>query len=220
MRTIKNAAAEKEYTRLIGKCPILTREEEYAAWKRGDTELLVQSQLAWVMRIAITICRQRKFHDTDLAISAGNVALLRSIRDFDGDRGYRLTTFVYRMVVWDVCKEVDRAAIGVGPSKGIKQRRGITISSLPKRDEGLEYDVPAIEDRLIEGEQSLAVRVAVRNALRKLPPHYRVVVRGRMEGKKFAEIAEAEGVTKQAIQQRWDSAVRQLQFILKHTLAA
>lgn len=220
MRTTKNAAAEKEYSRLIGKCPVLTREEEYAAWKRGDTDLLVQSQLPWVMRIAITLCHQKRFRDADLAISAANVALLRSVKKFDGDLGFRLTTFVHRVVFWDVCKEIERAIEGIGPSMHIRKHSSLRTCLIGDNDERIVDDAEFVEDLFVAQESKAAIHSAVKAAVRNLPRLYRVVVRSRLEGKKFAEIAESEGVTKQAVQQRYKSAMKMLKENLSRVYAA
>lgn len=203
-RAPKNACLEDEYSRMIGKCPVLTREQEYEAWKRGDTDLLVRSQLPWVMRIAITVCRRMKYHDIDLAISAGNAALMESVKSFDGDRGFRLTTYVYRLVNWKVRDEIELAKAGCNPSKGVRKRNNVRvvlrsdIQELPIRDESEAMSRTHQRERTIKRVQS---------AVRRLPPHLRIAVQGRLRGLHYSQIAQDEGVTKQAIQQRVKSAM-------------
>ena len=86
------------YLQEIKKFPILTAEEEYALAKKfqdnDDTEAahkLVTSHLRLVAKIAMGY-RGYGLPITDL-ISEGNVGIMRAVKKFDPDKGFRLATY-------------------------------------------------------------------------------------------------------------------------------
>lgn len=86
------------YLRAIKQFPLLSPEEEYMLAKRfavhGDTtaaQKLVTSHLRLVAKIAMGY-RSTKVAMLDL-ISEGNIGLMRAVRKFDPDRGFRLATY-------------------------------------------------------------------------------------------------------------------------------
>lgn len=87
-----------QYLQEIHKFPILTAEEEYQYAKnfqeKGDKEaakMLVQSHLRLVVKIAA------KFKNYGLPVkdlvSEGNVGLVKAVKKFDPDRGFRFSTY-------------------------------------------------------------------------------------------------------------------------------
>lgn len=86
------------YLQEIKKFPILTANEEYMLAKRykehGDTEAahkLVTSHLRLVAKIAMGY-RGYGLPVTDL-ISEGNVGIMKAVKKFDPERGFRLATY-------------------------------------------------------------------------------------------------------------------------------
>ncbi|CAA7620652.1 RNA polymerase sigma factor RpoH [Candidatus Terasakiella magnetica] len=87
-----------KYLRDIKEFPLLEPEEEFMLAKRlvdyGDTEAahrLVTSHLRLVAKIAIGY-RHYGLPVADL-ISEGNIGLMRAVKKFDPDRGFRLATY-------------------------------------------------------------------------------------------------------------------------------
>lgn len=79
----------------------LTREEEIAAWERGDTDALIRSQIEWVLKLSNAACRKFDFNDIEICMAAGMAAVFTSLKDFD-PRTSRLTTWVTRPVKWRI----------------------------------------------------------------------------------------------------------------------
>ena len=86
------------YLQEIKKFPILSAKEEYILAKKyqehGDTEAahkLVTSHLRLVAKIAMGY-RGYGLPITDL-ISEGNVGIMRAVKKFDPDKGFRLATY-------------------------------------------------------------------------------------------------------------------------------
>ncbi|MGE3335242.1 MAG: RNA polymerase factor sigma-32 [Rhodospirillaceae bacterium] len=86
------------YLAAIRKFPMLSKEEEYQLAKRleehGDIEAahkLVTSH----MRLVVKIAMSNRFYGIPLSdlISEGNVGLLRAVKGFEADRGFRLATY-------------------------------------------------------------------------------------------------------------------------------
>lgn len=87
----------ERYIEEISKAPILTEEEEYKYAKlkeQGDVnaaKMLVTSHLRLVVKIA------NKYRSYGLSmmdlISEGNIGLMKAVKEFSIDKGYRLTTY-------------------------------------------------------------------------------------------------------------------------------
>lgn len=86
------------YLAAIRKFPMLSQEEEYMLAKRleehGDIEAahkLVTSH----MRLVVKIAMANRFYGIPLSdlISEGNIGLLRAVKGFEADRGFRLATY-------------------------------------------------------------------------------------------------------------------------------
>lgn len=197
----------RPYSVELGPMPRLTREEEYAAWERGDVQLLAKSQLPYAIQIAVRICNSRKFKDVELAISAANHGLMEALQTFDASRGFRLTTYVTSSVSWAVFREIDRHLRGCGPSLGVQKRRGISMKLVREYDDFLpsnklgEAEVEAMKT------EELAI---LRKCLSYLCPEDRRIVELRMDGAKYADIAQEMGFTKQRAHQRYQSAFAEL----------
>src|SRR6478736_7605734 len=91
-------AGLNRYLAEIKKFPILSPEEEYMLAKRwrehGDTEAaakLVNSHLRLVAKIAMGY-RGYGLPVSEL-ISEGNIGLMRAVKKFEPDRGFRLATY-------------------------------------------------------------------------------------------------------------------------------
>ena len=87
-----------QYLSTIAKYPILNEKEEYMLAKRwqtkGDTKAarkLITSHLRLVAKIAFGY-RGYKLPIEDL-ISEGNVGLMKAVKKFDPERGFRLSTY-------------------------------------------------------------------------------------------------------------------------------
>ena len=101
MRTIGLLTPDKgisEYLASINKFPILSEKEEFMLakrWqKRGDANAarkLITSHLRLVAKIAFGY-RGYKLAIEDL-ISEGNVGLMKAVKKFDPDKGFRLSTY-------------------------------------------------------------------------------------------------------------------------------
>jgi RNA polymerase sporulation-specific sigma factor len=206
---------DNDYKRLLGKCPVLTREEEYEAWKRGDTDLLIRSQLPWVMRIATSVCTKLKFKDRDAVISAANVALMKSVQSFDASKGFKLSTYVFRLAYWASYDEISKS-VNQGQTRGVYKRNPLQFRPLPDMAAEKLYD-DKDDAEVIEYREEIDQLYAV---ISQLPEHYAFVVEGRLQGKTYDEIASECGVTKQAIQQRFHSAKLELKRLLEGKFAA
>ncbi|MGE4063214.1 MAG: RNA polymerase factor sigma-32 [Rhodospirillaceae bacterium] len=86
------------YLAAIKKFPLLSKNEEYYLAKQleehGDIEAahkLVTSHL----RLVVKIARANRFYGVPLSdlISEGNIGLLRAVKGFEADRGFRLATY-------------------------------------------------------------------------------------------------------------------------------
>lgn len=86
------------YLAAIKKFPMLSQEEEYALAKRleehGDIKAahrLVTSH----MRLVVKIAMANRFYGVPVSdlISEGNIGLLRAVKGFEADRGFRLATY-------------------------------------------------------------------------------------------------------------------------------
>jgi RNA polymerase sigma-32 factor len=86
------------YLAAIKKFPLLSKEEEFYLAKRleehGDIEAahkLVTSH----MRLVVKIARANRSYGIPLSdlISEGNIGLLRAVKGFEADRGFRLATY-------------------------------------------------------------------------------------------------------------------------------
>lgn len=89
------------------KAKRLTKEEELAAWERGDKEALLMSQLPFVCKVANRIARERGFDDRDLCVAAGMEGLWCCLERFDPVKnGTRLSTWCSLPVRWAVQKAI------------------------------------------------------------------------------------------------------------------
>lgn len=206
--------SESEYKRLIGDCLTLSREEEFDAWKRGDHDLLIRSQLPWAMKIASDVCRKLKFEDRDSAFSAANLALVKSVQTFDASKGFRLTTYVFRLVYWYVFDEIE-CARNQGKDKEYRKRNPFKVRSLSDDYDHVEGRFDGYES--IDSGEEIAL---LRDAIDLLPEYLSLVIKRRFEGVTYADIASECGVTKQAIQQRYVSAKNALRKLLQGKIAA
>lgn len=87
----------EKYVEEISKAPILTEEEEYRYAKlkeAGDVnaaKMLITSHLRLVVKIA---AKYRNFGIPMMdLISEGNIGLMKAVKEYSVDKGYRLTTY-------------------------------------------------------------------------------------------------------------------------------
>ncbi len=82
---------ENAYRESLYHCKILTREEEIAAFDRGDLNAIVESVLPLIFREAARICRTRPEFLLDV-VSDGNLSLTYAIKSYDAHKA-RFTTW-------------------------------------------------------------------------------------------------------------------------------
>ncbi len=79
------------YRESLYHCKILTREEEIAAFERGDLNAIVESVLPLIFREAARICKSRPEYLLDL-LSAGNSSVVKASKTYDASKA-RFTTW-------------------------------------------------------------------------------------------------------------------------------
>ena len=169
------------YLQEIKKFPILTAEEEFMLAKRfqdhGDTEAahkLVTSHLRLVAKIARGY-RGYGLPITDL-ISEGNLGIMRAVKKFDPDKGFRLATYAmwwiraqiqeYILRSWSLVKIGTTAAqkkLFFNLKKLKNQMKSINEGSLSpenvreiaRRLDIKEAEVTEMDERLYSRDQSL-----------------------------------------------------------------
>lgn len=93
----------RAYLDEIGKVPLLTREEEVKAVERGDRDLLVSSNLRFVVTVA------KKYVGCGIPlldlISEGNIGLGKAADKYNSERGVHFTSYA----VWWIRQTIRRA---------------------------------------------------------------------------------------------------------------
>jgi RNA polymerase sigma factor (sigma-70 family) len=170
---------------------VLTREEEFAAWQRGDHDLLIRSMLPFVVSIVVKTAKRRGYDDLDECVGEGNLALVRCVKKkFDASLGYRLSTYCR----WHVWRAVDMF---------ITQSRRIDIDESPVE----LHDVckeRSEETAFILNEETATLRRAVN----RLQPNRKIVIEHMMDGHSLTEIGKRLGYTRSNAQ-----AIKRLAFI-------
>ena len=174
------------YLQEIKKFPILTAEEEYMLAKRykehDDTKAahqLVTSHLRLVAKIAMGY-KGYGLPITDL-ISEGNVGIMKAVKKFDAEKGFRLATYAmwwiraqiqeYVLHSWSLVKIGTTAAqkkLFFNLRKLKHQLQSIdhgnlspdNVREIANRLDVKEAEVQSMETRLFSGDQSLNVPVA------------------------------------------------------------
>ncbi len=138
----------------VNRYPLLTREQEYALAKRlqdtGDPDAaraLVTANLRFVVKIAYQFAHY-DIKLTDL-VQEGNIGLMKAVRKFKPDRGYRLISYA----VWWIKAYIQNYIINswslvkVGP---ISQQRRVLFGrrGLPAPGGGEEAEIAADRKRL------------------------------------------------------------------------
>lgn len=187
-------------------CKPLTAEQEREAFEAGDLEALINSQLLWVINLARRVGRQRNFTDIESLIAAANLALVRSVRSFDPDKG-RLTTYVSRPVLWE-CYDVVNEQLG--PSAGQIQRNPKLRPPMLWGDEPPVGELDPKSDPVLEAIKSERLE-RTHKALAGFPEKHAEVMRKRyLEEKTLKETGDELGISKER--------VRQIQANVKHHL--
>lgn len=182
-------------------CRILSREEEYEAWKRGDEDLLVRSQMMYAWRISERLCRKYGYRDIELIYSAALHGLCRSVKTYDASTGFRLTTYATRLMFGESRRELFRQ-MRLGSNE-------INASELPdfvtrKVGHG-EFDSVDIMDEFEK----------IRPALDCLSVRERSVLMDRVSGRRYRETGEEWGVSRERIRQIGEVAIGKVQSCLK-----
>ena len=174
------------YLQEIKKFPILTAEEEYMLAKRykehDDTKAahkLVTSHLRLVAKIAMGY-KGYGLPITDL-ISEGNVGIMKAVKKFDAEKGFRLATYAmwwiraqiqeYVLHSWSLVKIGTTAAqkkLFFNLRKLKHQLQSIdhgnlspdNVREIANRLDVKEAEVQSMENRLFSGDQSLNVPIA------------------------------------------------------------
>ncbi len=170
------------YIAQISKFPILTEEEEYEYATRlkesGDREaaqILVQSHLRLVVKMAGKY-RNYGLPVADL-ISEGNVGLIKAVKKFDPDKGFRFSTYAMWWVRANIQEYILRSwsLVKIGTTKAqkklffnlkkIKRRLGLNDDEKSLNDAALktisstlnvdEQEVKDMDSRILGGDLSL-----------------------------------------------------------------
>ena len=164
----------EQYLVEVNRYPLLTRDQEYALAKRfqengdpGAARALVTANLRFVVKIAYQF-QHYDIRITDL-VQEGNIGLMKAVRKFKPDRGYRLISYA----VWWIKAYIQNYIINswslvkVGP---ISQQRRVLFGKrgIPDLEEGEEV---VGEDRRLaaegatkEGGDNVEVEVVVDEA--------------------------------------------------------
>lgn len=202
-----------------GLAPIrLSRREEIKLcrrMRRGDRDReardrLIQSQLPWVVKIAIQ--NWRPGHDVDDLVGVGLSALLVCLHRFDARKG-RLTTFCYRPVKWRIQAHIRKFSAIVSRPFTIPRRTDLLAkwkAAQRRQDMPLEIGCsePARDGLGLELQQ-------LHEAVEHLPPRLREVVRRRLSGETLEAIGNSYGVSKERVRQLHDLALRYLRLLLR-----
>lgn len=91
-------AASRQFLRDAHRHPLLSQEEEVSlvrAWRERQDRTAVNRLAAAYLRLVVKIAVGYRAYDlpVDELIAEGNVGLMRAIRGFDPNRGFRLSTY-------------------------------------------------------------------------------------------------------------------------------
>ena len=189
---------------------ILSREEEIDAWRKmreGDDharEQLVESQLAWVRRIAVTM--QRHGEELEDLFQIGVVALLESIEVFDARRA-RLTTFVARPVSWRIRGHQNKATLVTRPANR-NPRNAEAWDRAGHVPHVLQHEFLVVDDdNNVDRDDELQL---VRSLIDELGERERTVLERRMAGEALHIIGHDMALSKERVRQIESLAIRQL----------
>ncbi len=161
------------YWRDISRCEPLSRVEEAQLVERahaGDDEAmqaLVSANLRFVVRVARNYARS----DMPLGelISAGNLGLMRAVRNFDATRGYKFITYAVWWIRQAICKAMDGMVRDVRrPSNQLLDMKH--VESATRRLEQQLGRVPSIDELAKEtGYMSDRMRNAIQSGWGEVP---------------------------------------------------
>lgn len=164
----------------------LTRQEEIAAHKAGNYDLLIRAQMGVVVKVVREVCKLAKFNEVEDMVSVGFIALSRCVPLFDASHGSRLSSYVWRSVQTEVFREIKR----------LRKFEPLSCAAY-------EQDIP---DR----DQRETIDSDMRAAINSLPENLQKLIDALLEGKTYAEIGVEMGVTRQRIEQLRKAAIQQL----------
>lgn len=170
----------------------LTREEEIAAWERGDRDALVESVWPFVLKMIRKLASNDDFIYNELVSEAGFM-LAHSVRNYDA-RQSRFITYSCQHLKYQLVQVLNR--------NRTRKERISTISDIAFQ----WVAAPAIVDKLELDETKDDFR-EVATALQQACTvnEYEVFAR-RAQGETFREIGEQIGFTRQRAQQLFEAA--------------
>lgn len=214
VRSLDEDSLLKMFLRDIVKIPLLTREEESTLGfcaKAGDIDAvncLVQSNLRWVLKIALNMWRPG-LPLMDM-ISEGCIGLFRAAKSFDPALGNRLITFAERPVKWRIISLI------VDHKKNCLDSLDELVfqddAEITKKDLLVADDIPADERCFCNDLTDL---------LDRLNDREKSILQLRFwEEKSLAEIAQVNGLSKAAVGQIVSKALRKLRWSIYEEVGA
>lgn len=213
----------EQYLVEVNRYPLLTRDQEYALAKRfqengdpGAARALVTANLRFVVKIAYQF-QHYDIRITDL-VQEGNIGLMKAVRKFKPDRGYRLISYA----VWWIKAYIQNYIINswslvkVGP---VSQQRRVLFGrrGLPTPAEGETVEVVAetaaapVARAVVakgEGDDALEVEVVLEDEADEEDETFLIAAEATREGKpRTARVpteAEVEGWRRAAHAARHD----------------
>lgn len=216
------------------KTRILSREEELELFKRfraGDMkarDVLVESQLPWVKRLAYRwylYLKDKKGarHSFDEVHSLALEGLLGALRRFNPKRGNRLTTVVAWGVRYSVLQAENVGAVRVPPNAAAISARNKDryYAALKCKDfTSIDEDQQSCVDKALEvtdGVEQKELCEALQRAIQALKPRHRQVLECRFwEKKTLRETGKELGVTHERVRQLQKRALDLLRAELAH----
>lgn len=163
------------------ECRFLSREEERelaVLAQQGDAaarETLVRSLMPYVVKLARQASRRCDVPLDDL-VAGGNLGLVRALNGFDPQSGKRLITYAHSFIVGHIQRE---------------------IKPKPPGDEMGTFDETLDDYPTPDGPPYRRAEIAeLQECIGRLTPPRQRVIRGRLAGKTFDEIAAECGQTK------------------------
>lgn len=168
----------------------LTREEEIAAWERGDKDALVESVWPFVLR------KVRKLAGSDDGIyveliSEAGLILTNSLRTYDAHKT-RFISYSCRFLAAQLTTALIRyrknnpAMVGCVAFDWVAATPGVDTLELDQSKQDLREVVTTLQQVCTEGEYDVFVR--------------------RAQGENFREIGDRNGYTRQRAQQLFEAA--------------
>jgi len=174
----------------LGEVIELTMEDEAGAVDRGDTDVLIQSQMRLAIRLAGRASKRHDF-DVQILLSVAIETLCANINSFDPAKG-RLFTWAWKVMDRGMRKYVSRERKWHGYEQSWIEP--YEVSKL-----GCDY-----QDELN----------AMHGAIAQLSPRRQEILRGTIEGKTSTEIAKSLGIARCTVSQIRIRAIAEARAVL------